>query len=61
MLAMMDEGEPRHAHPAYWAPFAVVGQGGALEGFSSSRLWLRRLNPSGQFASHAPKVRSPGQ
>jgi CHAT domain-containing protein len=29
MLAMIDKGEPHQAHPAYWAPFVVVGEGGA--------------------------------
>jgi CHAT domain-containing protein len=29
MLAMIDQGEPRETHPAYWAPFVVVGEGGA--------------------------------
>jgi CHAT domain-containing protein len=29
MLAMIDKGEPREAHPAYWAPFVVVGEGAA--------------------------------
>ena len=29
MLALMDNGTPREAHPAYWAPFVVVGEGGA--------------------------------
>jgi CHAT domain-containing protein len=29
MLAMIDKGEPRQAHPAYWAPFIVVGEGAA--------------------------------
>jgi CHAT domain-containing protein len=27
MLAMIDKGEPREAHPAFWAPFVVVGEG----------------------------------
>jgi CHAT domain-containing protein/tetratricopeptide (TPR) repeat protein len=27
MLALLDKGEPRMAHPAYWAPFVVVGEG----------------------------------
>ena len=27
MLALIDKGEPREAHPAYWAPFIVVGEG----------------------------------
>jgi CHAT domain-containing protein len=29
MLALIDKGEPEHAHPSYWAPFIVVGEGGA--------------------------------
>jgi hypothetical protein len=27
MVAMIDNGEAREAHPAYWAPFVVVGEG----------------------------------
>ena len=27
MLALIDTGDPREAHPAYWAPFVVVGDG----------------------------------
>ena len=29
MLALIDKGEPRKAHPAFWAPFVLVGEGGA--------------------------------
>jgi hypothetical protein len=29
MLAMIDKGDRRQAHPANWAPFVVVGEGGA--------------------------------
>jgi CHAT domain-containing protein len=29
MLALIDQGEPHEAHPAYWAPFVVVGEGAA--------------------------------
>jgi CHAT domain-containing protein/Tfp pilus assembly protein PilF len=29
MLAMIDKGELHEAHPAYWAPFVVVGEGAA--------------------------------
>jgi hypothetical protein len=29
MLALIDKGEPHEAHPAYWAPFIVVGEGAA--------------------------------
>ena len=28
MLALIDKGEPHEAHPAYWAPFVLVGEGG---------------------------------
>jgi CHAT domain len=28
MVELMDRGEPNEAHPAYWAPFIVVGKGG---------------------------------
>jgi CHAT domain-containing protein len=27
MIALLDQGEPDQAHPAYWAPFVVVGEG----------------------------------
>ena len=30
MLAMIDKGQPHEAHPAYWAPFVVVGEGGEV-------------------------------
>jgi hypothetical protein len=29
MLAMIDKGAPRETHPAFWAPFVVVGEGAA--------------------------------
>jgi CHAT domain-containing protein len=29
MLAMIDKGDVYEAHPAYWAPFIVVGEGAA--------------------------------
>jgi CHAT domain-containing protein/tetratricopeptide (TPR) repeat protein len=28
MLALIEKGTPEEAHPAYWAPFVVVGEGG---------------------------------
>ena len=28
MLALIDKGSQEEAHPAYWAPFVVVGEGG---------------------------------
>jgi CHAT domain-containing protein/tetratricopeptide (TPR) repeat protein len=30
MLALIDKGTPDEAHPAFWAPFVVVGEGGAI-------------------------------
>ena len=27
MVALIEQGEPHEAHPAYWAPFVVVGEG----------------------------------
>jgi hypothetical protein len=27
-LALIDKGKPAEAHPAYWAPFIVVGENG---------------------------------
>src|SRR5262249_15149189 len=29
MVALIEQGEPYEAHPAYWAPFVVVGEGAA--------------------------------
>ncbi len=29
MLALIDKGAPQYAHPAFWAPFVIVGEGGA--------------------------------
>jgi len=29
MIAMIDKGDVREAHPAFWAPFVVVGEGSA--------------------------------
>jgi CHAT domain-containing protein len=29
MLALIDQGKPLEAHPAFWAPFVVVGEGAA--------------------------------
>jgi CHAT domain-containing protein len=29
MLAMIDKDDGSEAHPAYWAPFIVVGEGAA--------------------------------
>ena len=31
VVAMIDAGDPVEAHPAYWAPFVVVGEGAAVQ------------------------------
>jgi CHAT domain-containing protein/tetratricopeptide (TPR) repeat protein len=31
MLAMIDSGDPRESHPAFWAPFVVVGEGAVIK------------------------------
>ena len=40
MLAMMEtEGKDYFAHPMFWAPFVVVGEGGVPKGFIRHLLW----------------------
>jgi tetratricopeptide (TPR) repeat protein/CHAT domain-containing protein len=36
MLALIDKGEPHEAHPAYWAPFVVVGEGSAPQALKAA-------------------------
>jgi len=36
MLALIDKGEADEAHPAFWAPFVVVGEGAAFEFFRTT-------------------------
>jgi len=35
MVALIEHGEPHEAHPAYWAPFVVVGEGGRTGALSA--------------------------
>jgi CHAT domain-containing protein len=37
MLAVIDKGEAYEAHPTYWAPFVVVGEGAASTRWRSAR------------------------
>jgi hypothetical protein len=54
MLALIDKGEPHEAHPAYWAPFVVVGEGSgpgapqALKAAPSLAKWTARKSRSGE-------------
>jgi CHAT domain-containing protein/tetratricopeptide (TPR) repeat protein len=43
MLAMIDNGKRYEAHPAFWAPFGVVGEGG---GYSSAAHAGELLSPT---------------
>src|SRR4029077_2771309 len=43
MLALIDKGEPHEAHPAYWAPFVVVGEGASA---SAHALPIGRSEPA---------------
>jgi CHAT domain-containing protein len=36
MLALIDKGAPQEAHPAFWAPFVVVGEGGVTVPLSAT-------------------------
>jgi hypothetical protein len=37
MLALNDKGEPQETRPAYWTPFVVVGEGGAVAAVAPQR------------------------
>jgi CHAT domain-containing protein len=37
MLALIDKGEAYEAHPTYWAPFVVVGEGAASTRWRGAR------------------------
>lgn len=45
MVDLIDNGEPHEAHPAYWAPFIVVGEGGTGFGASKARPARYRTKP----------------
>jgi CHAT domain-containing protein len=42
MLALIDKGAPHEAHPAYWAPFVVVGEGGSVRDASPPAKSVRK-------------------
>jgi CHAT domain-containing protein/tetratricopeptide (TPR) repeat protein len=52
MVALIEQGEAYEAHPAYWAPFVVVGEGG--EGINASP------SASHVTASTPPVTAAPG-
>ena len=52
MVALIEQGDAHEAHPAYWAPFVVVGEGSGV----SSRQIRSRPRPS--FPGRHPNVPS---
>jgi hypothetical protein len=54
MLAMIDKGQAVETHPAYWAPFVVVGEGGG----EASALTTSSII-SGPDAHQVPKPKTP--
>ena len=61
MLALIDKGEPHEAHPAYWAPFVVVGEGGPIDQsysiVTSKVAGDAPFSPHQRFASRFPLLR----
>jgi hypothetical protein len=54
MLALIDKGPERFAHPAAWAPFVVVGEGGV----GRSRLGISRQHLPTVALAYADKAPS---
>jgi hypothetical protein len=59
MLALIDKGEPHEAHPAYWAPFVVVGEGGPIDAVAQqtiesvpTKVKAKRANPHRKVDEH---------
>ena len=50
MVALIEQGEPHEAHPAYWAPFVVVGEGSVGGTCSKSARYL--VHHSGTATAH---------
>ena len=46
MLALIDKGAPQEAHPAFWAPFVVVGEGGISAPVHSDKRKLGEVHPA---------------
>lgn len=45
MLAMIEAGDPEHAHPSFWAPFVVVGEGSAPASSTAARTPAKKSAP----------------
>ena len=47
MVKLIEQGKPHEAHPAYWAPFVVVGEG-SVGGTAPSPLATSSIIPESQ-------------
>ena len=54
MVALIEQGEPQEAHPAYWAPFVVVGEGSAAE-LAATPLATSSIVPGPQPPASRPR------
>ncbi len=57
MLALVEQGAPQEAHPASWAPFVVVGEGGFnapvhLDKGKPGEMWSTSTIPGKRDAAH---------
>src|SRR4051794_29168188 len=57
MVALIEQGAPHEAHPAYWAPFIVVGEGGA-DGRATEPFATSSIIPEPQAPAKAAPSRS---
>jgi hypothetical protein len=59
MVALIEQGPLQEAHPAYWAPFVVVGEGSAGE-LAPTPLATSSITPEPQTPTNvAPPVSRP--
>jgi CHAT domain-containing protein/Tfp pilus assembly protein PilF len=57
MVALIEQGEPQEAQPAYWAPFVVVGEGSAPLELAAAHMLQA---PPSHTSSVVPIVSAPG-
>jgi CHAT domain-containing protein len=55
MLALIDKGEPHEAHPAYWAPFVVVGEGGTDAALTTGATTVTKVPTAAKNQKPAPR------
>jgi CHAT domain len=59
MLSMIDKGEPHEAHPAYSAPFVVVGEGGVSDTIVPKTIGVASTKPKMATRKPRPKGNEP--